>query len=1147
MARVDNTFEGGTNTTTISTGNSGGASGTAFSSVSIGSGNTATYSTVNPLDGLVSGLFDVATAANADYVQHTIAQNATGSISFLMRLNTLPSATLQFPIAIRGNSGGTALARIQMNLNGQIQCVCGAGSNTNTTAAVPTGVTCRWELRWAGFNSANSAISCNVYNWQTGALLVSSALTGQTTAFLPDRVIYGKFAATGTVNFTLDRLRSDDGATSEIGIDVPTTVWPNTTFDTDIELNINNVWTNVTRLNNGEAGVYGGERADITVTRGRNDEYREFDPASCSFQLNNRDGRFSPRNPMSPYYGYLSRNTPVRISLPSQTSYMTLGGGTIAAASAPDSAALSITGDIDLRINADMDSWYTDDELISKWAVAAGQRSYMLVTQADGTLEYFWSANGTTILSTSSTSPLPIASGRLSVRVTHDVNNGASGNTVAFYYSYDTNLSTASWTQLGTSVVNSGTTSIFNGTSLVYVGKSPDSSTNADSSWSRFYSAEIRDGIAGTVAANPNFSTQAANAGVFLDTATTVTAWTLSGTALINNRDYRFYGEISEWPLEWDTTGNDVWADITAAGVTRRLAQGDAAGSALYRGTTALSSLVAYWPGEDDQDSTFVSSAAPNGRNMTSGAVRFTTFSDYAGFKCSEPIFKIGDNAFSGGVVPYTSTGEIQLQFLLRVEDGDIANDLCFMRLFCGGTVSRWDLVTDVDGNVTIQAYSGVDDIILNDGPYSIFDIEGEDHMVVFALAQNGSDVAYKLSMYRIGEGVITTGTQTLSSRTITAATGIHLNPPGSAGLTESYFGHIGILKDVDIWATPLLQLDGYNGETAGVRIKRICQEEGISIQVLGSAGNTTQLGYQTSDTILNILKGAAEADTGFLLESTDFNGLQYRTRRSLYNQPAKLTIDYAAHEMTALKYNDSDSTLKNDVTVTRNEGGSDRQVLESGSLSVLAPPLGVGRYDDNKTVSLYADEDTPNQASWRLHMGTVDEPRFTIELDLGQEAYRTDTALFYAVRGLRVGDRIDVLNPPAWLPPETLRLTVQGITENIHNFTHKFVIATQPYEPFDVGSYSGSRYSATGTVTAEALDTTETAVDITCPSATEYWSTGDGSFDIMVGGERMTVTSISGTGISQTMTVTRSVNGIVKEHASGTAVNLFRPAYWAL
>lgn len=65
---------------------------------------------------------------------------------------------------------------------------------------------------------------------------------------------------------------------------------------------------------------------------------------------------------------------------------------------------------------------------------------------------------------------------------------------------------------------------------------------------------------------------------------------------------YRFVGEISELPPAWDNTGKDIYADITASGVVRRLAQGNALNSPMYRfitGLTGDNTPVWYWPMED--------------------------------------------------------------------------------------------------------------------------------------------------------------------------------------------------------------------------------------------------------------------------------------------------------------------------------------------------------------------------------------------------------------------------------------------------------------------------------------------------------------------------------------------------------------------
>jgi hypothetical protein len=53
----------------------------------------------------------------------------------------------------------------------------------------------------------------------------------------------------------------------------------------------------------------------INISRGRPDETGTVDPGRANLRLDNRDGRFSRRNPNSPYHGLLSKNTPIRIGV----------------------------------------------------------------------------------------------------------------------------------------------------------------------------------------------------------------------------------------------------------------------------------------------------------------------------------------------------------------------------------------------------------------------------------------------------------------------------------------------------------------------------------------------------------------------------------------------------------------------------------------------------------------------------------------------------------------------------------------------------------------------------------------------------------------------------------------------------------------
>lgn len=51
----------------------------------------------------------------------------------------------------------------------------------------------------------------------------------------------------------------------------------------------------------------------VSISRGLPSASSRIQPQTCSFQLNNRGNRYSPRNALGPYFGLIGRNTPVRL------------------------------------------------------------------------------------------------------------------------------------------------------------------------------------------------------------------------------------------------------------------------------------------------------------------------------------------------------------------------------------------------------------------------------------------------------------------------------------------------------------------------------------------------------------------------------------------------------------------------------------------------------------------------------------------------------------------------------------------------------------------------------------------------------------------------------------------------------------------
>jgi hypothetical protein len=821
-------------------------------------------------------------------------------------------------------------------------------------------------------------------------------------------------------------------------------------FDVTAELHLGGAWVDVTsdvRLRDG-----------VSITRGQADEGARADVARCTLTFNNRLGKYSPRNPTGPYYGQLGRNTPLRVSVASGDTYLSLPGDTTSKATAPDAAPLGITGDIDVRVDLEVVNWRQGADLVSKYQTASDQRSWAFYLLADGTgrLAFTWSTTGTfaATLDRISTAPVPVpVSGRQAVRATLDVNNGASGHTVTFYTAPTI---AGPWTQLGDPVVTAGTTNIFDSTAAIELGDEINL-VNAPVN-GRMFGFELRNGIGGTVVANPDFTSQTPGATSFADTASSPNTWTIQGAAEITDREIRFTGEVSSWPPRWDVTGRDVWTPVEASGILRRLGQGASAlRSALYRGLTnpgLPNAPVAYWPCEDaDGASSFASGIG--GSSMT-----FTGTPDlaaYSEFDASEPIPLLNDSVWTGVIPAYAVTGQATVRFLLAVADAGISGDEALMSVYTSGSAAQWTIrYGDPGGDLKVQAYDEDGNVLLDSG-FIAFAINGKRLRLALDLLQNGANIEWDLSTLEPGDSTGLTIGGTLNSQSLGQMQRIVVDAGG--GITDTAMGHISVQPAITSIFDLGEQLAAYAGEKAGRRIARLCAEEQMTLSPVGDLDDSVAMGPQRPAALLDLIGEAADADMGILYEPRDRLGLAYRTRASFYNQTPALALDYEARHLSPpLEPVDDDQATRNDVTVTRTAGSSARAVITTGALSTAAPPDGVGRYDESVTVNVQTDTDLPDQAQWRAHLGTVDETRYPqITTNMAAPAVRGDADLTASVIGFDVGDRLTIDNPPPWLPPEQISQIVRGYAERVTPYEWELTLNCSPESPYQVATYSSA------------------------------------------------------------------------------------------
>jgi flagellar hook protein FlgE len=825
----------------------------------------------------------------------------------------------------------------------------------------------------------------------------------------------------------------------------------------------------------------------VRISRGRSDWGQQVDFGRCNFALTNTDGKYTPRRPESPYYGQIGRNTPVRISVLSGSVAALVPGATGDFISTPDTGVLDITGDLDVRLDATLANWVLADysiieagfvvssrtELIGKSTL--GQRSWNLYV-LEGNLMLEWSTDGSAQITQESTEPLPVpASGRLAVRATLDVNNGASGYDVKFYTSDSID---GVWAQLGSTVTGVGTTSIFSGTAPVRIADS--TSTVYTEAIGYVHAAEIRTGIgdAGTVIADPRFSEQASGTTSFADDAGRT--WTVAGQTEISSRKIRFVGEITNWPSRWETGGFDVVAEVEASGLLRRLGKGAVpAKSPVYREFTAPSrtSIVGYWPMEDEAEATELGSAISGhpGLRIT-GTVTPAAYSDWV---ASAPLPEIGTGSLRVNMPTYTATTATFMRMFVAVPAAGVVSTQRLISFTTTGTARTWSLYVTTSGGLELEAYDADGTQILNPGPVA-FAVNGKKKSLGIELTQSGANIEWDVFSLDLDDSTLTSASAsstgaTLNSYTVGTVTQIRLGEDGA--MNDTAVGHLAVATDSAAFGSTLGPLIGWDGEIAASRIHRLGFEE--RFHSYATRIGDEHMGVQTRAAILDLLRQAEGVDEGILCEQRDLLGLRYVQRRSLYNQLPDLVLDYEGKGLvTPLDPEEDDQSLANDVTVQRSGGSSARLTLDEGPLSTQAPPNGVGLYDTSHTLSLYDDTQPPFHAGWKLHLGTWDELRFpVVSVNLAAAPELIDDAA-----SVDIGSRMQITNPPAWLPPDTLDLMVQGYTEVFDQTSWSLAFNCTPAGPYSVafeGDGIYDRADTDGSELAEDLTTTETPVDV--------------------------------------------------------------------
>lgn len=905
-------------------------------------------------------------------------------------------------------------------------------------------------------------------------------------------------------------------------------------------------------------GVWNDISSDVRVspavsfTRGLGAESSsEAGPMQSQFTLNNRANTYSPRNAKSSsLFGKIGRNTPMRGGYNAGGPWAEMIGtsGTNGISTVFQSAFA--TTDLDLRIDIALNDWDHQQGLISRWVTTGNNRAWGLYLTSTGQLGFHWSPTGdATIITRFSTLPITGYNGhRQAIRVTLDVNNGSGSYELRFYTGRTVNDS--EWTILGSPLTGAATT--LPTSSLAGVDFGRLTGFVIDRLDGKAFEFQVMSSIGGAVGYHMTTADASPGDTSFVSSGAT---WTVVSPTVMSNKHIRVSGEVPEWPPTRDLSGNERIVDVTPTGVTRRMDAGSKpVDSSLFTFIKSRSPIEC-WPLTDGSEAT--RGASLNGaQSLTPFLGLGSTLPQWGGGSIAEWIeptvlFKIGSNgSIRGGFAPSSSANTgWSVDF---VRQGNGADSPGTLAMTDRNSVLWTYVVNPPSGSVLVtQIVGGIGATIVNVTGLPINNTNF--HSFRFSTANSGSDMTWSVDV---------DGVQRASGTLVGFSTAALTNIGMSwflSGVTDSssewsagyitYWGSSGAPFPSEYHEAA----SGFPGETAGERIGRLASEGGFVGSFSGQSDEQSLMGVQRMDKRLALLNEAAKSDFGYLLDCRDRAEVMLRSGGTLWNQEPGLTLDFSAGVISApFRPRDDDKLTENDVTVTRDGGSSFRATLDDGDMSTQDPPNGVGRYDKAYTYSLFTDEQPAGVAGLRLHLGTYNGIRYSsITLDLANPRV---FAMIDQILRLDVGDKIRLTELPDDYGPDTVDVLVSGYKEEAGSNSWKITFNCVPAEPwtaFVPGSATYSRIDTAGCVLNEALDTTETGVDV-LTTALQRWIDSatypsDFPFDVMIGGEVMRVTACTGTTLSQTFTVTRSINGVIRSHSAGEAVNIVNPVYLTL
>lgn len=548
------------------------------------------------------------------------------------------------------------------------------------------------------------------------------------------------------------------------------------------------------------------------------------------------------------------------------------------------------------------------------------------------------------------------------------------------------------------------------------------------------------------------------------------------------------------------------WVTLTGEGLLRRLGRWeDPLDSPMRRQIASYDSLLGHWPLEDPSGSaTLAQTVAGLAPGAHAGSV---TLAGDDGPGGSAGAVVIGSGGQLSGRFAPSGVEDWQVCFAVKLDavPGSGTYETMFEMTDSVGRTWAWQ-VNDTTFKILVTAGDG--STVEDSGAVTFGTGISITEWVRYRIktTESGGTVTYEPSWYMQDDASPAGFTGTFSSTRTGYPRSWRIT--GNTHTDGAAYCHVFALSDTSVDLTggtdARRAFDGYLGERAGWRFIRLMAENGLQAYIAGDADLSTPMGRQRPARLLDLLDEIVKTDGALIYdEPLDQSALTIRLHNNLINQTAALEIDWS-DLVPPLGKNVDDVGTVNDVTVSNWDGSEARVEAAAGPRSVQVPPGGVGRYRKTVDVSMQAASHLPSRAGWELANGTLDRPRYPqLRIDLTARP-----ALRSTVTNLRPGHIVELSGVEP--DPVPLRvLTIERAGDGVRD------VATLSCTPADIwlpGEYDDDvhRYDSRSTDLKAGVTSSATSLAFRTTDPGDAWSTTSVPYDVIIAGERITVTAMT-------------------------------------